>query len=68
MESAIKNLRNLCLGYTEGNSESVAKSTPNPETGIILVGPKISLDEISTLKALYHSSVVINYFRYCEHY
>ncbi|KAL8099042.1 uncharacterized protein LOC141684190 [Apium graveolens] len=34
VESAIKNLRNLCLGYTEGNSESVAKSTPNPETGV----------------------------------
>ncbi|KAK1354053.1 hypothetical protein POM88_047309 [Heracleum sosnowskyi] len=34
METAIKNLRNLCLGYTEGSSESVAKSTPNSDTGV----------------------------------
>lgn len=44
MESAIKNLRNLCLGFTEGNTEAVAKPTPDPETGIFRL--KKSLVEI----------------------
>ena len=46
MESAIKNLRNLCLGQTEGNSESVAKSTPDSETGILLLTLTLCSDEI----------------------
>lgn len=37
IESAIKNLHNLHLGYVEGNTGSAVKSSPDSVTGMLLL-------------------------------